>query len=341
MKSPWKFIPLQEYRGPKNANHATHGFWQRLTGFFRRDDAATRPKSPSSEAPNQAVRHPNWDGVVLALADALSSPKKVNQKKHQVRAVVGPPGSRVCEATRGWAQEHAACVVAPPTSDQILRSPDWWHDVRDNSTDLLVIPQLERWFLRHHDGLTGLRQLLQWLWSNPRPIVVGCDSWAWAYLRRAVNVDAVFHQPLAPAAVDGAQLKEWLGGLQQGAGNSANSAFWDSLASRARGVPGTAWHLYEQSLLHDDPVTTLPVMPDARGSVQALILHALLIHNGLSADVVLGLLPFPTSQIMAGVAWLENHRLVENRHDRWQVAPNAYASVRGFLGKEGFLVDAF
>ncbi len=279
--------------------------------------------------------------MVTALSNVLSFPKKVNQTKHQVRAVVGPPGNRVCEAMLGWAQENGACVLAPPTPEQILGSSDWWHAVRDNSAEMLVIPQMERYFLRHHDGLSGLRQLVQWLWSNPRPIVVGCDSWAWAYLSRAVHVDAVFHQPLAPAPFAGAQLQEWLGALHPTSEDSVNDGYWDLLASTARGIPGTAWRLYRQRLADDGSVTTMPAMPHARGSVQALILHTLLIHNGLCGEVLFGLLPFPANQIMAGVVWLENQRLVECTQDRWQVTPNAYATVRRFLGDEGFLIDAF
>lgn len=78
---------------------------------------------------------------------------------------------------------------------------------------LLVIPQLERWFLRHSNGLALVRALLATLDNLDRRCVVGCNSWAWAFLQKAAGADLILPHGLTFKAFDAQRLYQWFGML--------------------------------------------------------------------------------------------------------------------------------
>jgi len=74
----------------------------------------------------------------------------------------------------------------------------------------VVIPKLGSCFLSHHNGLELLGRLLDWLESSQRRCLLACDSWAWAYLVKALQIDAMLPTPLTLAPIDGKRLQFWL-----------------------------------------------------------------------------------------------------------------------------------
>lgn len=140
------------------------------------------------------------------------------------------------------------------------------------------------------------------------------------------------------------------------------------LAVHCRGNPGLAW-AYWRKRLRAEPETeeadradgpeqssppnghrdTLwltdplddPVPPAERADDFLLILHALLLHNGLPADVIPELLPLPDDQIVSLMARLEALGMVEHYAGLWHVAALGYATARDMLKERGFLVDPF
>ena len=83
----------------------------------------------------------------------------------------------------------------------------------------------------------------------------------------------------------------------------------------------------------------LPVVPSSAGRDEAFILHALLLHNGLSLDVLKLLLP--PSQVMENIYWLEEEGLVAQNDTVWHVTAQGYPAARHFLENNGYLVDQF
>ncbi len=134
---------------------------------------------------------------------------------------------------------------------------------------LLVIPQLESWFLRRRNGLDAVRALLVELQQSERRCLIGCNSWAWAFLVRAVGAALVLPSPRTFVAFDAKRLKAWFAELaaQTGSdrvafrlaisgidvfetkdGGALTSNYLQELAARSNGIPWVAWHLWRNAL---------------------------------------------------------------------------------------------
>ena len=81
------------------------------------------------------------------------------------------------------------------------------------SEETIVIPQLAHWYLRHQDGMDTMRRLIDWLVTSQSRAILGCHSWAWAFLDKAMNIKSAFPGAsiLAPAGEQ--ELKAWFGNL--------------------------------------------------------------------------------------------------------------------------------
>lgn len=83
-----------------------------------------------------------------------------------------------------------------------------------------------------------------------------------------------------------------------------------------------------------------PLIPkDSKGC--ALILHSLLMHNGVSEDILLELLPLTESQCRGALTILEEGGIIHRDGDCWLVSSLAYNRVREYLKSYGYIVDMF
>ena len=85
----------------------------------------------------------------------------------------------------------------------------------------------------------------------------------------------------------------------------------------------------------------LPTPATDAGEDTALLLHTLLLHNGLPAEVLAALLPIAPARLHLQVLQLEATGLVEMCAARWQVSALAYPGVRDFLRARGYHTDDF
>ena len=141
---------------------------------------------------------PHWEAAATGLTAHLNPWLHETAPESLVQAVIGPPGSGVQEVVARWGKQVSAKLLSPPDHARLFDpESNYWQAVARDAEGVLVIPALERFYLRHSDGLDLIRQLAEWLWVSPRRVVVGCDSWAWAYLCKTVRIDAVFRTPIA------------------------------------------------------------------------------------------------------------------------------------------------
>ena len=131
----------------------------------------------------------------------------------------------------------------------------------------LVVPRLERWFLRRHDGLGAVRDLLDGIDRSGRRCLVGCNSWAWAFLCKAVDANLTLPQGRTFAAFDAARLRAWFRELAARGevdpatfrlsatgrtlfadDGAAADDYYRTLAAHSLGVPWVAWHQWRRSL---------------------------------------------------------------------------------------------
>ena len=226
---------------------------------------------------------------VRSLDEALGAPPKFPQ------AVIGLFGAAK-RLLGSWAPAHRARLLPPPAPAALLDgSAALWPDLQEAGDAVLVIPSLERCFLRHPHGLRLLRRLIESTWGRPGRLLLGCDAWAWTYLRHAIDLGALCPAPVtAPALL---------------------------------AVPA-------------DPDPPLPELaPRAKEfRLQAYVLHALLIHDGLPAALLPPLLPFRATQILQALAGLRDARLAFEKDGLWRVSPRHYADLRRRLAAAEFWV---
>ena len=144
------------------------------------------------------------------------------------------------------------------------------------------------------------------------------------------------------------------------------SAFIDQLAAHSRGIPGIALCLWRKALRKEpdktisdtalsetpsDMKTTLwvlpwekldpPALPSPISPESSILLHSLLLHNGLSQAMLAEILPFSPNVITRMALLLKDAGLVEENENLWQVTPSGYPIVRQYLNGEGYLTDQF
>ena len=273
------------------------------------------------------------------------------------RLILYPPASRERFLT-GWAEQHGLKVL--PCREGLHTDPEWADKMLAEiaAKGLVVIPDLHNGFLRTRGGLEAVSQLLTAISASPSKVVVGCNSYAWAFLTKAVNAHHFLPDPGVPQALDGARLRAWFReactdakatfhSLSTGGDVFADAdPFFDDLAIASLGTPWSAWSLWRESLFTrpDSPeghiwvkLPKSPTLPRADRRQSLLILHSLLIHGGLSPDALARTLPsnVPHSEL----AQLRREGIVGLVDGILDVTAKAYPMVRTALVDANHPVD--
>lgn len=189
----WEFVPLADYRVPGlPATSAAATAWKSFKQIFWRADkeskAPVKEEAKLHALPQVQMEHLvpplNLSEVAEALDDSLKEWIQASDPDQPVKFVIGQPHSSHAEIVRQWGELHDAAMITAPTYEQILEEDMSWFDGWPPSDHLWVVPNLERFYLRHARGLTLLRQLLEGVESGCLGRgVISCDSWAWSYLK--------------------------------------------------------------------------------------------------------------------------------------------------------------
>ncbi len=382
----WDLIPLTGYELPSapTVSNARRGLLSLTRRFRRRQQEREGPVR--SEDQLHALAPDRLDAVAGAIdwrgaAEVLQAALAERSAADRAWFIIGSPGGGYGELLETWATaQGAACVPAPAYEVVAGEHTAWLEDLPDGA-DPWALPRLERCWLRHPAGLDLVRRLFERLCSGKLGFgVIGCDSWAWAYLRFVVPTQVA--RALTFQAFDGARLALWLSTLAA-AGDARPRRFLHAqsgnlvlavndddastvstelryLAAQARGNPSTALRRW-RSRLRSEPeepeaaddesnnkpeVETIWVspaadaeLPSGLGEPEALILHALLLHDGLPNDILEGLLPNTRSQTRGALLQLAAADVVQADPDgAWRVTASAYPAVRSFLSSRSFLI---
>ena len=284
----WRFIRLEQYTRPpepskEKVRKGIFGLWTRL-GWQRASGPSLGEKNLAQvpqELLDQVAPVPDWAHGVPAVTAALGNWLEAAQPENSVQVFVGPTNSGTPQILAHWARARGWELMDAPEPEQILAGGDEWLKQFDNDDRApLVLTHLEHCYLRHYDGLTLLRRLLEMIISHPRRWLIACDSWAWAFFSQALKLDAVFPSPWIMAPFDQSILQVWLpeaGGASERptiifrqsdngkfilppAAESPESGrpdqtsgiglsdFLKYLAAYSRGIPGIAWAIWRHSL---------------------------------------------------------------------------------------------
>lgn len=360
-----RFIPLADYQAPSLPGEE---WFRRLIDRAKTllgapaPAAAERRLHPPTKATLDFVAAPPACGPLCAELDRtiaawLADTPALSTSK----LVVLPPGDEE-SLLAAWATQAGHQILPSPPRATLVALPRAAPPDLDGET-LLVIPRLEEWFLRHRNGLAAVRALLGAVTQSRRPIVIGCNSWAWSFLCKAVSADQLLLDAVTFAPFDEIRLQHWLAPmaspmrvqratdgsdvLAADADGGLVDDFFRTLASRSHGIPWVAWHLWRRSLrADDDDAATLFVvvpeefsLPSKHEQTALLVLHALLIHGTLDIASLRLVLPIVgESNILAS---LVASGLVERQDGRFAVAPVAYPSIRSALAQAGLPLDGF
>lgn len=220
---PRPLIALSDYAAPTMpTEHAIRRLW-RLTRLRLHIDSAepvhTGDKLQlATQTLLDEVAAPPACGPIMeelqAAAQGWASDAGAGAGAAWLKVLVLPP----CDpgdVVGTWALKDRHSVLTPPPRGA-LTQPDLLIDEPALAGQgLLVVPQLERWFLRHRDGLAVARSLIEALGRLQRPCIVGCNSWAWAFLEKAAGSALVLPSPITFEAFHAAQLREWFQALGQ------------------------------------------------------------------------------------------------------------------------------
>ncbi|MFP3868367.1 MAG: hypothetical protein ACLFUU_09420 [Desulfobacteraceae bacterium] len=216
--SIWKFIPLDQYVKPQApAKETIRTGLSGLKEWLRRSPKPSEPLVVQTELDwvpqfllDQAAPAPDWQEAAPALTTALDKWLAAGQPEPAGQVVVGAPYSGIAQIISHWAQTVGWRLVDPPSADQILAAdPEWLTPLLKTDEVPLVIPHLEHCYLRHYDGLALIHHLLNGLSGRRRHYLIGCDSWAWAYLSKTINIESFFPLPLTLGAFGYEQLGYW------------------------------------------------------------------------------------------------------------------------------------
>ncbi len=212
----WRFIPLDRYARPEDPTEAVRrglaGLWSKWKRSVSRgeESAAEREvESVPSSVLDLAAPAPDWTDAVPALDAALGPWVDGTGPDGPVRILVGFPHSGTEGILRCWAASRGLPVVEAPEPEEILERGVRWATEWGAGDAPVVLPRLERFYFRHHDGLDLMYHLLEAFASGRRRWVVACDSWAWAYLSKALQIQRVLPKPLALEAFGPDRLDRW------------------------------------------------------------------------------------------------------------------------------------
>lgn len=294
---PTRFIPLADYKEPAMP---AEEYFRRVLG---RVQALITRGSPKPFMADDKLKRATLDildkvvappacGPLLRELDATIRDWSDDLPRHGelptpnapsrfgLKVFVVPP----CDETgilSTWAETAGHQILAAPARAALIEiSPDPLPDLAStspNSNDILVVPRLEDWFLRHRNGLRTVRALLAALDVCGRPVVIGCNSWAWAFLAKSVSADQILPEAVTFAAFDEMRLHGWFSQLATADATSAvqfrrsetgaeilelgndgtpKDKFLRGLAGRSLGIPWVAWHMWRRSLRTDDRAKT-------------------------------------------------------------------------------------
>lgn len=312
----------------------------------------------------------NWAPAASALAQVLEG------YDAPVTFFITPPHGGHASVVSHWAEQQQIVCVPPPMLSEIAEGSTQWLECCVNQRHW-ALPALERHFLRHTQGIQGVREFLERALSGRLGKgVIGCDSWTYAYLQQVIGIDGA--PVFTLQSMEGEQLSRYFAGIATHVGplppvystrtgkqilptedepskSSSNNSRKSShkelqrLAAHCRGHLGIAWHYWYERLREPLSGTSEELwladaqadaeLPVDTGDITTLVLHALLIHGGLDDDSLGQVLPFSHHEALNARLALQRKGIVTSHEGRWQVAPLSYASVRQLLASRNYLVD--
>ena len=217
--SIWEFVPIENYQRPTEpATQAVRkglgGWWGRLRGRLHSSesvDGARKWRQVPDELLDEVAPAPKWQDAAGALTNAIEDWLGARRPAVPAQLLLAPPHSGVSEIAICWAELNDVRLIEPPSTADILSGGAQWLSQFDNCDNItLVIPKLEKCYLRHHDGLTLVRRLIERMTDGRHRCLLTCDSWAWAFFSEVLAIDTLLPALLTLQTFDHSRLERAL-----------------------------------------------------------------------------------------------------------------------------------
>lgn len=339
-------VPIGEYKAPQNEavgvlrarfspeTTALRDLWRRVTGKHK---AEVVPVEPLDAAMLQALLpEPVTETFQSELDQALS--EWAEAEGDRVRVVLYPPG-HVGQSLESWARGRGYALPQGASRLDPLELPE---DGR-----VCVVPHLHRHFLRRVGGLTAVRTFLLGLSGHEGNVLIGCNSWAWSFLRASLEVNSLLPEPMAFQALDADALEAWLAPKDTPVRlhkRDVDRDVFKDLAVRSQGIPSVAWEMWRQGLRKEEGGEGIvldvvpgdvPIRRNVRESL--LVLHAVLIHGELELGELAEMMTFSFSAEVTSALERDGFLVIER--GRVRVPSLVYPTVRSLLVAAGYASD--
>lgn len=290
----WKFVSPAEFSLPfEPVIKKAHSFFAFSLRWFERpkDKQDREISSRLVKVPMALIEKvvPSLDYKVPAaeICANLGSWLETTVPDSYFRVFVAPYGGAIGSILTVTAQNNHFLILDPPSYEDLIGNNFSWMDkLSASAPEPIVVPQLEKFFLRHSNGLEHLRRLLAKLHQNKQKCIFGCNSWLWQYLESAMQLRGSFGRCYFLQSMSGANLQTLFAVQSQHSGenfvfsrqpdngainllqlsaseciefsssqngkNKENSTdvitdFFNKLAVDSRGIPLVAWAIYRSS----------------------------------------------------------------------------------------------
>ena len=261
----WEVVRIGDFSLPADSQlNVARKKWRSLRSFFRtsQEPLETHAKAEEDLRALPTIQLENlappvhWGAASTAL-DRLLTARPDDGPESEIVFLIGQPHVDQAAILRQWAISRKVAVLEGPDPAAILSRQSLEKKNRKSIDSVWVIPELERWFLRHANGLWLVRELLQQVASGEMGGgIIGCNSWAWAYLQRVWPIPNP--TALVLQAFDGRALARYFmvsslaGGEKQV--RFLNARTGEPLLSRGAEKTGTEEEVGRQHVIHLRPL---------------------------------------------------------------------------------------
>lgn len=276
----WDCVSVDDYSVPadpitRTVKKRLAVLWQLVQREHTTDKVLTKPEHELRGLSEQQLARvapaPAWNAATAALQIALEAWLEKGAAAAPVVLLVGPPHSGYIDILRAWAEQETRMVFQAPSPQQVLAGDESWFPSPQDAAAPWVFPALECTYLRHTAGIGLVRRFLNRASSGALGRgIIGCDSWAWAYLQHiwhghlpiSLTLQAFDEQRLAqifhiqanrssrkPLLFRQANNGHYvLPPAEPDAAAGEKSRFLQALAAHSRGNLGVAWAIWRASL---------------------------------------------------------------------------------------------
>ncbi len=260
-----------EYPGSPVHTHAKR-YYSRIVRLLKNDDdqayiAQDDLDNVAQEKIDQIVTLPAYGSLMEELDNTVHDWANNDDAADQFKLIILPSGDN--DLVARWAKQKKFKILNAPDKKYLMSDFEHFEINLQDNDGLLVIPRLEKWFLRHRNGLATIRYLFKYLQENDIKCLIGCNSWAWQFLQKSLNLQFFLPEGLMFEPYTQDRLETWFKSMvedtkidnisfkstkkgddifEKDDEDNLKHDYLKELSAQSLGIPWVAWHLWRKSL---------------------------------------------------------------------------------------------